>query len=193
MVRPQPVSPDGPGPRRRSRLESRARGSFAGNEQQRVGNPLAYVAKHAHEEFDILLVRDAPDEQHDWSGVIDAQPRPERDAITRFGPLRIDARRDDAHVTIHPVAAEGVTHRRRGHHDRVHVIALRARESPRGESQSGARQPRQVVVQVFLEIRVVRLDDGQRQAPGEPHAEIMRDERRVDVHDIERTGAQPRQ
>jgi len=67
----------------------------------------------------------------------------------------------------------------------MHLGALRAREVARREASQRARQYRQVVVQVLLEEGVVGRDEGQLRAAREAHARVVRDEGRVDVHQVE--------
>jgi hypothetical protein len=62
---------------------------------------------------------------------------------------------------------------------------LRDSEAPRREAHQRSRHHRHIVVQVFLEVRVVALDDRNLQGTREADAVVVGDERRLDVYDIE--------
>jgi hypothetical protein len=83
------------------------------------------------------------------------------------------------------VTSQHLLHRRRRHDDRIERIALAAADDPRGSPGQRGRQERQVVVEVLLEVRVVRLDHRQLVTPRPPNADRVRIERRLDVDDVD--------
>ena len=96
-----------------------------------------------------------------------------------------DARRDDLDPRLHAVALKGVAHRGRGDHDPVECIALTAGDPPSEGAHRLPRHERDVVGEIFLEERVVRRHHRYAPASCEPDPRIVREKRRLHMHEVE--------
>jgi len=106
-------------------------------------------------------------------------------AVAAAEPVRGQPRRHHVNRGAHAVSLE---HRPQGlgrRDQRLHGGALRAREAARQEAAQRPGQHRRVVVQVLLEEGVIGRDAWDAGAPRAAHARIVRDERCLDVHEIE--------
>ncbi len=86
------------------------------------------------------------------------------------------------------VVEQRITHGRAGRNQRGHVPALRQREAPRERAADPPRQDGHVVMEVVLEEGVVRRHHGQSMFAREARRRVVRDEGRVDVHEIDARG-----
>ena len=130
-------------------------------------------------------MRHAADEQHHGPVAGNAVTRAERGPIAARELLEIEPGRYHVHRSFDAVSDQhvGELPRRRNHG--VHGIALSQRRAAREGSRHGARQQRHVVMQVFLEERVIGLEHRHAQLTRDPLADPMSDERRVDVHGVD--------
>ncbi len=92
---------------------------------------------------------------------------------------------------LHAVLQQHITHRFGRCDQRIHIATLGAGETLGDEPPDTPRQHRHVVMQILLEERVVRSHARDAGTACEPHTRIVRDERRVDVHQIEVVAPQP--
>jgi len=139
------------------------------------------------QEADVFLVRRAADEQGDRCVGRNVEATAKVGAGgTALGPEVIDGnagrhamqRRGDA------IVDQRVLHRAGRHDDRIERVALAPRERTRKGPQRALGQGRDVVVQVFLEMRVIGGDAGQAQAACMAQAGIVRGEGRLHMDQI---------
>ncbi len=137
------------------------------------------------QEFDVLLVRDAADVQQQRPFGIDAEARPKARAITRHEAIGRQSGGNDLRAGGDAVFEQQGPHRLRRHHDGIELIALGAREASRERAADRTRQQRHVVMQILFKEGVIGGDHRNARAAREAHAGIVRNERRVDVHQVE--------
>ena len=115
----------------------------------------------------------------------DAVTRPKTCAVTAFQPVGIESGGDDADLGSDSVAAQRLRHLRRRRDHRVNRVALPAGHAARDGAQDRTRDVRQVVMEVFLEVRVVGLHHGNGETARKPQTHEMGNEGRVNVDQVE--------
>ncbi len=158
---------------------------FAGNDEQGSGHDGADVREHPHEEIDIFLVRDPADVGHERTIGGQLRQRPEALRPPLAKTIRGQTRWQNVDRGRDAVLQQNLAHRLGGRDQCLHVGALRAGEFAGQRLPEAPRQHRDIVVQIFLEERVVRGHTGDLERLRQADAGVVRDERRVDVHQID--------
>ena len=168
------------------------RGALACDDQQHGGHIRAHAGQHAQQEVDVLLEGHPAYVHQDRLLRRDAVAAPEGRAVPAGQALQLDARRNDLHGGLDAVLAQHIVHRTGRHHDRIEVVALRAREAPRQRARPGPGHQRHVVVQILLEEGVIGLHPRHAQPFRQRHARVVGDKGRLDVDQVEAALAQGR-
>jgi hypothetical protein len=135
-------------------------------------------------------VRDAADVGDERALHIDAGARAEGPPVARAEAIRGKSGRQHVDGSGDAVVGQHRAHGLGRGDEGLHGRALRAREAARQEARERRRHERHVVMQVLLEERVIGRDAGDSRAPREAYPGVVGDERRLNVHQIEATGAQ---
>ncbi len=130
-------------------------------------------------------MRHAAHEQHHGAVGGNAVARTERGSIAARELLEIEPGRYDVHRSFDAVTYQHVGELPRRSNHGIHGIALSQGSAARKSTRHRARQQRHVVMQIFLEERVIRLEHRHAQLTRNLLADPVRDERCLDVHDVD--------
>lgn len=161
-------------------------GSFARDHEHRLRRFGLHSGMASYEEFDVFLVSDSSGVKQQRAPGRQSMQFAEPPAVAGCEAVGGKSCRNDVNRRRDPVLDERRAQRLRGRDDRVDLAALSTRHRSSDRSADERRHERRVVMQVSLEERVVRREAGCARRSRMPHSCIVRDERRVDVDQIER-------
>ena len=131
-------------------------------------------------------MRHPPDEQRNWPRGINAMRRAKCISNSRIGfGLQRDPGGQNMQWCDNTVACQALVNRPRRYDHAIKLVALAARKTTRQAAQPTGWNHRCIMLQIFLEQRVIRRDHGQSTASCCFQPGIVRDERRLDMYQVE--------
>ncbi len=157
---------------------------LAGDDEQHLRLHCPQLHRHAQKEIDVLLESDPTDVERDRPVRRNPEFLAECAAIGICEALRLQAGRNHLGPDFDAIVAQHIKHGFRRCDDGIDAVALATRNEAGDTACHAARDPRQVMVQIILKEGVIGLDAGNVEQVRQFLAEIMGDERRMDMHQV---------